>query len=462
MRKITAIALSMFAGAAMAQNADEFRLPVEFPLFDRVIFYDGYQSEIIDKDLDDGVFRLKNSLYSVPVSDAVIDRLGADLSLEVRISARCDNYDRMGDFNLALVPKGSASYAYDDVRRIEIARLVTPFMNMNRLPGQVSYSYSIPGVSLILRDPDLRARYDFWLEFELFGVPYAANQQVMGCAGHNDVFTGWASFLTDATPAGADSRNVLVPVYAKQPEERGEINFNNYRAEACDTLGVTTRTFTFEVPEDVADSRMMFIMSNHGAANGGEEYNRRLHLIYLDGELITTYIPGGVSCEPYRRFNTQPNGIYGTGAKPDEYWESFSNWCPGAAIPLREIPLGALRKGTHKFMIRVPDAEFVGQTGDFRPSLYFQGVTEGTVPLNVEAVEWTIPGVTFTDWGGTVAIDSPVELVSVAVYGFDGRLLYGASRRCDEVDMSSYPPGAYIIVVTDADGRTASFKYVRQ
>ena len=247
MRKITAAALSMFAGAAMAQTADEYRLPVEFPLFDKVVFYDGYQSEIVDKDLDDGVFRLKNSLYSVPVSDAVIDRLGKDLSLEVRIGARCDNYDRMGDFNLALVPKGSVKYAYEDVRRIEIARLITPFMNMNRLPGQVSYSYSIPGVSLILRDPDLRARYDFWLEFELFGVPYAANQQVMGCADHNDVFTGWASLLTDDTPAGADPRNVLVPIYSKQPEERGEINFNNYREEACDTLGVTTRTFTFEV-----------------------------------------------------------------------------------------------------------------------------------------------------------------------------------------------------------------------
>ena len=68
----------------------------------------------------------------------------------------------------------------------------------------------------------------------------------------------------------------------------------------------------------MADAQIYLILTNHGAGDFGEEYNRRTHFIYLDGENILTYKPGGFSCEPYRRYNSQGNGIYGREPLPDE------------------------------------------------------------------------------------------------------------------------------------------------
>ena len=117
----------------------------------------------------------------------------------------------------------------------------------------------------------------------------------------------------------------------------------------------------------------MLITSNHGANAGGEEYNRRDHFVYVDGEEVLVYKPGRQSCEPFRAFNTQRNGIYGTRRKTDEEWQSFSNWCPGDVIDTRIIELGAMSAGSHEFVIDVPAAVFVEGKGNIPLSLYVQG-----------------------------------------------------------------------------------------
>ena len=116
----------------------------------------------------------------------------------------------------------------------------------------------------------------------------------------------------------------------------------------------------------------MLITSNHGANSGGEEYVRRQHYVYLDSELILEYTPGRTSCEPFRMYNTQSNGIYGPSPRSDAEWQSFSNWCPGDIIDRRTIDLGELESGTHEFVIDVPDAVFAGDEGNFPLSLYLQ------------------------------------------------------------------------------------------
>jgi hypothetical protein len=153
-----------------------------------------------------------------------------------------------------------------------------------------------------------------------------------------------------------------------------EINssFNDYEPGASDAIGQTQRTITVDVEADSPNAQLVLITSNHGANQGGEEYIRRLHTVLWDGETELVYMPGRETCEPFRQYNTQANGIYGSSARSSEEWQSFSNWCPGDVIDTRIIPLGAVSAGTHEFVIRVPAARFVGDQGNFPLSLYMQ------------------------------------------------------------------------------------------
>lgn len=370
---LTCFATSL--GAAAVGNEEN-----TIRIYDHAVFYDGYlNTNNPDKDLDDGILRHSCSLYSVKLTDEKLERIGDKLDMNVYVTACCDNYDRIGNINIAFVPKGSENYNPKEVERIEIARFITPFMDKNKEPNTVPYYYNIDNLSPILRDKDLRSDYDFWLEYELFGVPYAANKQIEGCENRSDTFAGTLEFVTNGSNEPT-SGNVLVPIVIKKPETEGN-NLNNYNVSATDTLGKTTKTYVFDVPEDVNDARIILITSNHGANRGGEEYNRRDHFIYYDNGLIMTYKPGRQSCEPFRSRNTQKNGIYGRKVDgewsyepySDEEWQSFSNWCPGDVIDTRLIILGDVKKGQHKVRIEVPDAEFVDGQGDIPVSMYFHG-----------------------------------------------------------------------------------------
>ncbi|MEW6508228.1 MAG: peptide-N-glycosidase F-related protein [Bacteroidota bacterium] len=131
-----------------------------------------------------------------------------------------------------------------------------------------------------------------------------------------------------------------------------------------------------ELTSIVKNAKLYLITSSHGANPGGEEYNRRDHYIYFDNKLLSVYLPGGKSCEPFRIYNTQRNGIYGTSARTDAEWISFSNWCPGDVIPIRVYHLGDLEKRKYTFRIEVPDAKFVGKQGEIPLSAYIQGDKE--------------------------------------------------------------------------------------
>jgi len=235
------------------------------------------------------------------------------------------------------------------------------------MPDQVPYDYVADNLVPVLHDAELRAQFDLWLELELFGVPYAANTEVSGCADRSDVFRGSLTLDSDSSvgPAAFDD---LIPVTYKE-------SFNNYERGASDMTGTTRKTVEFSLATATADTQLVFITSNHGANTDGEEYSRRDHFVYVDDEQALKYKPGRSSCEPFRKYNTQANGIYGPTARSDSTWQSFSNWCPGDVIDTRVIPLGPLDSGTHDFVIDVPDAEFVGGEGNFPLSLYVQSRT---------------------------------------------------------------------------------------
>lgn len=446
----TAMAAVMALLTALPSQALDYRVKV----FENTVFYDGWLGDVVDKEKEDGITRHSNYLYMRPLTQLELYQMKTQLELTVKIGALCDNYDRQGSVNLALVPKGRTSYSpYDDadVKRIEVARFITPFMNKNRTPDAVTYKYRIDDLALILNDKSLRETYDFWVELEVFGIPYAANKQVKGCADRNDVFAGSVTLDSGGETPGTDGHRFM-PVAICRSEYFGNKNFNNYTPEACDTLGVATRTWEFEATDDLSDSKLTLITSNHGANEGGEEYNRRLHLIYLDGELIASYIPGEATCEPYRKYNTQRNGIYGDVVMPDEEWQEFSNWCPGAAIPTRELHTGALKAGVHKLMIRVPEAEFVDGQGDFRVSAYVQGVTDGARWTSITEVTGGTDEFDVTVSGGRVLFGGNVGLTEARLYSASGELVGGTFEPASGISTAGLAPGVYIAAGFDHEG----------
>lgn len=318
-----------------------------------------------------GAIRLhayEREIISRKLSAEEIASLGSNVQINVSLIAACDNYDRLAGINLALVPKGSTTYTWgqSDVKRIELGRFITPFMNKNVSPTSVPYRFRTDQLSAIVHQPALAAMYDFWIEFRADGYSAAANTQVAGCAGRTDVFRGSLELVSSGTAESTSS--VFLPIFYRE-------NFNNY--SATDVPGQTTKSVSFTLDEPVNDAVLYLITSNHGADGDGEEYNRRQHFVYLDGQLIHQYKPGGKSCEPYRMYNTQGNGIYGSTAKTIRNWMSWNNWCPGDAIPNREVKLGSLSAGTHTMKLDVPDAVFSEGKGNFPVSMYLMNAASG-------------------------------------------------------------------------------------
>ena len=339
-----------------------------YTIYDQIVFYDGYASTVTEP-VPPGIVRINNARYTTKLSDEMVNNLSeGSLSLDVTIGALCDNYDRLGEIFLAMVPQGATEYDSDEVDRIEIARIITPFMNKNINPTEVPYHFNLDNVAEIFKDAALNAEFDFWLEFEVFGVPYAAQTQVAGCAGRIDVFEGTLVFNVDEPTETYTDAHFLLPLSDYEV-------LNNYNS--TDVPGETTKIINFTLDEAQENVVLYLISSNHGANSGGEEYERRKHYLYLDDELIQVYTPGGKSCEPWRQYNTQGNGIYGQNPKTTRQWLTFNNWCPGDKIPNREFVLGNLSAGNHTIKLDVPDAVFVGGEGYFPISMYLQNRNSG-------------------------------------------------------------------------------------
>lgn len=410
-------------------------------IYNDVLFYDGYAG-LVDAPTDPDVFRLRNDLFTKKLTPDVLSQIGNTLTLNVTITAVCDNYDRIGNINLALVPKGAASYDPATTNRMELGRFITPFMNKNIAPTSVPYTFSVNNVAAILKDSYLNTVYDFWIEFELFGVPYAAQTQVAGCSGRDDVFLGKLDFVTNTDPT-IPNNTYLLPLNFKK-------DLNNYTAGASDAIGTTVRTFNFTLPNAINNAKFYLITSNHGSNSGGEEYNRRWHYISFDSNQILSYRPGESTCEPYRVYNTQPNGIYGSSPRTPAQWQSFSNWCPGAVIPIRTMDLGNLAGGNHTFVISVPTAVFVGGQGYIPVSLYLQG--ENTVlgiPEFEELAFESYPNPTHD----IITVNANSIIDSVELMDIQGRVLVALKSEATtaSVNLSNYANGVYFLKVNSGN-----------
>ncbi|WP_128572189.1 peptide-N-glycosidase F-related protein [Chryseobacterium sp. P1-3] len=415
------------------------------------VYYDGYAATVSNP-VPNGLIRLNNARYARKLTDAELDSFKAKIAMRVTIGALCDNYDRLGEVFLAMVPKNQSAYTLNDpnVKRIEIGRYITPFMNKNRTPSEVPYTYDISNLYSVFHDTGLRSAYDLYVELDVFGVPYAAQSQVAGCAGRIDVFSGTLTFFSTDTGATPTDFNNLVPLLSYN-------KLNNYNS--TDVTGETVRLVTFNIPAPVTDARFFIISTPHGANAGGEEYIRRQNYTYIDDVQVLTYTPGGISCEPFRVYNTQGNGIYGAAPKTFDNWTSWNNWCPGNSVPIRSFTLANMTAGNHTLKHTIPAAVFNQQQGEVYLSVYMQGKSNASLHVkDVKTIDINIYPNPTSDF---VNIASKEEVSSITIFSIDGRKLTGNSGK-NKIDFSAYSPGVYLLNIVLKDGTSFKHKIIKK
>ncbi len=477
-KKLLHIALLTAPAVALAATAHAEQ---RFRYYDHITFYDVYAGTVSDSEapVPAGIHRLNNARLTTLLPDADLDRMGDTLRLEVTITALCDNYDRIGSVDLVMMPRDSLIYndssrtkpgggrysgrlgdTDPSIRRIEIGRFITPFMDKNK-GVDVPYRWDISFLSPLLHDRALRDTTNLWLEFHLEGVPYAANSEIAGCSGRRDVFAGTLDIVSNDVPAdGLTPRRQLTLPLAY------ERYLNAYSPGHSDEEGTTVAHYHVHLDEAMSDAMFLMVSSNHGANAGGEEYNRRLHYVWVNEWMAMVYRPGRTSCEPFRIYNTQANGIYGSSAMTDEAWQSFSNWCPGDVIDNRIVRLGAIPAGDYDFRLLVPDAVFNGNQGYFPFSLTFFGVHEGGLD-GLDAIRSDDPSGLSTRirWEGDelrIAAAGHRKVVEWTLLNAAGQRIAVQPGQVEAIMMSHHPTSVYVLLLLMDDGTTEVHKFFKR
>lgn len=420
-------------------------------LISDAVYYDGYADPTTEP-VPFGLIRLGNTRYARKLTDAELNSFKAKIAMRVTIGALCDNYDRLGEVFLALVPKNQPTYTMNDanVKRIEAARYITPFMNKNRAPIEVPFTYDISNLYSVFHNTELRTTYDMYMELDVFGVPYAAQTEVAGCAGRIDVFSGNLTFFSTDTGAAISDQNSIVPILTYK-------TLNNYNS--TDVPGETVRIVNFNLPNAVTNARFYVISTPHGANSGGEEYVRRQNYTYIDDVQMLTYTPGGISCEPFRVYNTQGNGIYGAAPKSLAEWTSWNNWCPGNSVPIRGFSMPNITAGNHTLKHTIPTAVFNQQQGDVYLSVYMQAKSSGALDVkDIKTVDVSIYPNPTSDY---VNIRSKADVASISLFSIDGKKL-SETRGENRIDISAYSTGIYFLNIVLKDGITFKHKIIKK
>ncbi|MCO6146823.1 peptide-N-glycosidase F-related protein [Flavobacterium sp. NRK1] len=442
--------------------------PYTLTVFNQAVYYGMYEATV-NEPVPEGAIRLSNSSYSKMLTQDQLDSFGNTLTMTVTLNPLCDNYDRIGNINLAFVPKNTTSYNYDDVRRIELGRFITPFMDKNETSvTEVPYVYDLDHLTNVFHNTAITSQYDLWVELEVYGYQGGPGQggaavEIPGCAGRNDVYMGSLTFesATDSSIETPET-SFIAPMSYKY-------ELKNYTLEGTDVLGETTKTITLNLESAVQNAQLHLITSNHGSNTNGEEYVRRNHFVYFDEELKLQYKPGGISCIPFIDYNTQINCIYylcnGTSNPPprpdtNSAW-SWNNWCPGDKIPNRVIDLGNLEAGEHSFNIQVPDAQFAGGQGYFPMSVYMTGDGYNGFILNHKS---------FTEQAVSIYPNPVNDVAHIEAYGLGiktvnvvntlGQTVF--TGNTDVINMSQLQNGIYIVKVQFDNNQTIIKKVIKK
>ena len=102
------------------------QFPYTLQVFDQAVYYGMYEATV-DEPVPAGAIRLSNSSYSRMLTDEQLDAFGNTLTMTVRLNPLCDNYDRIGNANLVLVPKNMPMYTSFLSSQIGISSAAPPW-----------------------------------------------------------------------------------------------------------------------------------------------------------------------------------------------------------------------------------------------------------------------------------------------------------------------------------------------
>lgn len=132
-----------------------------------------------------------------------------------------------------------------------------------------------------------------------------------------------------------------------------EMSGQNYgRLFATDTLEVE-----FNLPDSITNVRLRYLSTGHGGWDGGDEFNPKENVIYIDGVKRFTHTPWRCDCATFRDQNPV-SGNFWNGLSSSDY--SRSGWCPGTATNPIYFDLNDLKPGKHTVRIAIPQGKDEG------------------------------------------------------------------------------------------------------
>ena len=124
-----------------------------------------------------------------------------------------------------------------------------------------------------------------------------------------------------------------------------------------DTLNVP-----FYVPDSSRNLTLRLISTGHGGWDGGDEFNKRLNQIFIDGKRWSSFIPWRTDCGTYRLDNPA-SGNFSDGLSSSDL--SRSGWCPGSAAYPIYISLKNVKPGWHTCSLAIPEGAPDGNSFSF-------------------------------------------------------------------------------------------------
>lgn len=279
---------------------------------------------------------MDNTSYLRKLTEAEKQQVGDSLSVKVIVKNGCDDYDRIGRVTLIYAHKNT-NYNDASAQGIELLRIMTPFNYRTRQPDNIPYAADISQLVGLFKNSSI----DIWLKVDIFGTTGAGQKETIGCGGSLLTYIASVSFISNEQKNNSQLK--VYPLLNYYPLN-GEDTSDGYNAKAA----------YFTLARSSKSAKLYIISSGHGAAEGGEEYNWREHIVFLDGKAVKR-LDVKQNCVPFEVYNTRFNGIYNRGGISKER----RSWCPGAPVPIHIVDLGALNEGKHTIKIEIPDAKLL-------------------------------------------------------------------------------------------------------
>jgi len=255
--------------------------------------------------------------------------IGGDVAARITYHAQCDNYDRLGGLFFVVKPKGQAPEVTDV--RTELVRFITPFSDYRRgaLATHVYPDADLSPWASVLAD----GAHDVWI----------------GIAGGSNPYDGDPCTGAGVTPEfAAVGFKYSVELVSTRPRATGAVQA--LAGVAAPMATAVPVAGAFANPGVPVSGHVTVIVSGHGSAGGGDEYQYTQDTVTLNGEVVGSFSTM-IDCAPYRQASPDGNpGIFQNNLSGNP-----RNWCPGALVPSHSFPV-TLKAGDNPVSLGISPA----------------------------------------------------------------------------------------------------------